>query len=91
MSYLAKKYMRLAAKWPVDKNKNEIRNYRYFLEKQINWMCGLSQEPMISHRDDKPAINPSDLTMANHDANCKGLFFELSFVILSVFSNSGTD
>lgn len=74
MSHLSKKYLRLAAKWPIDKNKNESRNYRYFLEKQINWMCGLSHDPITPHRDDKPRLNPTDLTMSHHDANLRGRF-----------------
>lgn len=68
--------MRLAAKWPIDKRKNEKRNYKYFLEKQIGWICGLSHERLESHRDDRPTLSPSELPMSYHDANMRGRVFK---------------
>jgi hypothetical protein len=67
--------MRLAGKWPVDKNKSKARNYRYFLEKQIGYITGNDPEKLEKHRDDVPNVSPEELPPSYHEANMRGMSF----------------
>lgn len=72
MSHIYKQYMRLAGKWPVDKQKSNSRNYRYFLEKQIAYITGTDHEKLEDHRDDVVRMEPESLPPSYHDANIRG-------------------